>query len=73
MDVNTCLKAGAKVVNLCDWLLYLVPSVNYYHDFLDYQWLYESWMPEMMKKDDPKVEKRHPNFLGPCWQYGMIV
>lgn len=64
MDVNTCLKAGAKVVNLCDWLLYLVPSVNYYHDFLDYQWLYESWMPEMMKKDDPKVEKRHPNFLG---------
>lgn len=64
MDVNTCLEAGAKVVNLCDWLLYLVPGVNYYHDFLDYQWLYESWMPEMMKKDEPKVEKRHPNFLG---------
>lgn len=64
MDVNTCLEAGAKVVNLCDWLLYLVPAVNYYHDYLDYQWLYESWMPEMMKKDDPKVEKRHPNFLG---------
>lgn len=64
MDVNTCLEAGAKVVNLCDWLLYLVPAVNYYHDFLDYQWLYESWMPEMMRKDDPKVEKRHPNFLG---------
>lgn len=64
MDVNTCLEAGAKVVNLCDWLLYLVPAVNYYHDFLDYQWLYESWMPEMMRKDDPKVEKRNPNFLG---------
>lgn len=64
MDVNTCLEAGAKVVNMCDWFLYLVPAVNYYHDFLDYQWLYESWMPEMMKKDDPKVEKRHPNFLG---------
>lgn len=64
MDVNTCLEAGAKVVNLCDALLYLVPAVNYYHDFLDYQWLYESWMPEMMKKEEPKVEKRHPNFLG---------
>ena len=64
MDVNTCLEAGAKVVNMCDWFLYLVPSVNYYHDFLDYQWLYESWMPEMMKKEDAKVEKRHPNFLG---------
>lgn len=64
MDVKTCLEAGAKVVNLCDALLYLVPAVNYYHDFLDYQWLYESWMPEMMKKEEPKVEKRHPNFLG---------
>lgn len=64
MDVNTCLEAGAKVVNLCDALLYLVPAVNYYHDFLDYKWLYESWMPEMMRKADPKVAKRHPNFLG---------
>ena len=64
MDVNTCLEAGAKVVNLCVWLLYLVPAVNYYHDFLDYLWLYESWMPEMMRKDDPKVEKRNTNFLG---------
>ncbi|MDR3795604.1 family 20 glycosylhydrolase [Phocaeicola sp.] len=64
MDVNTCLEAGAKVVNLCDALLYLVPAVNYYHDFLDYQWLYESWMPEMMRKEDPKMAKRHPNFLG---------
>lgn len=64
MDVNTCLEAGAKVVNLCDALLYLVPAVNYYHDFLDYQWLYESWMPEMMRKEDSKMAKRHPNFLG---------
>ena len=64
MDVQTCLDAGAKVVNLCDGLLYIVPAVNYYHDFLDYQWLYESWMPEMMRKDDPKMTVRHPNFLG---------
>lgn len=64
MDVNTSLEAGAKVVNLCDWLLYLVPAVNYYHDFLEYQWLYENWMPEMMRKEDKKVEHRHPNFLG---------
>lgn len=64
MDVQTCLDAGAKVVNLCDGLLYIVPAVNYYHDFLDYQWLYENWMPEMMRKDDPKMTVRHPNFLG---------
>lgn len=64
MNVDDCLKAGAKVVNLCDWLLYLVPAVNYYHDFLEYQWLYENWMPEMMRKEDAKVAERHPNFLG---------
>ncbi len=64
MNIQTCLDAGAKVVNLCDGLLYIVPAVNYYHDFLDYQWLYESWMPEMMRKDDPKMTVRHPNFLG---------
>ena len=64
MNIQACLDAGAKVVNLCDGLLYIVPAVNYYHDFLDYQWLYESWMPEMMRKDDPKMTVRHPNFLG---------
>lgn len=64
MDVQTCLDAGAKVVNLCDGLLYLVPAAHYYYDFLNYQWLYENWMPEMMRADDPKMTVRHPNFLG---------
>lgn len=64
MDVQTCLDAGAKVVNLCDGLLYLVPAAHYYYDFLNYQWLYENWMPEMMRMDDPKMTVRHPNFLG---------
>lgn len=64
MDVQTCLDAGAKVVNLCDGLLYLVPAAHYYYDYLNYQWLYENWMPEMMRPEDPKMTVRHPNFLG---------
>ncbi|WP_304239793.1 family 20 glycosylhydrolase [Phocaeicola plebeius] len=64
MDVQTCLDADAKVVNLCDGLLYLVPAAHYYYDYLNYQWLYENWMPEMMRPEDPKMTVRHPNFLG---------
>lgn len=63
MDVKTSLATGAKVVNLCDWFLYLVPAVNYYHDFLEYEWLYNNWRPEMMRKDET-IEEGNPNFLG---------
>lgn len=63
MDVKTSLATGAKVVNLCDWFLYIVPAVNYYHDFLEYEWLYNNWKPEMMRKDEI-IEEGNPNFLG---------
>ncbi len=62
MDMESAIKAGAKVVNMCDNFLYIVPAVNYYHDFLDYKWLYENWTPEMMKEGH-KMEK-NPNILG---------
>lgn len=62
MDLQTALEAGAKVINMCDQFLYIVPGVNYYHDFLDLQWIYEKWSPVMMKTDH-KIE-RHPNFMG---------
>lgn len=63
MNVKTSLATGAKVVNLCDWFLYIVPAVNYYHDFLEYEWLYNNWLPEMMRKGET-VETGNPNFLG---------
>lgn len=62
MDMESAIKSGAKVVNMCDNFLYIVPAVNYYHDFLDYKWLYENWTPEMMKEGH-KMEK-NPNILG---------
>lgn len=61
MDLQTALDSGAEVVNMCDYFLYIVPAVNYYHDFLDLEWLYNDWTPELM--NDVRVEK-HPNLLG---------
>ena len=62
MDWETAVKAGAKAVNMCDCFLYIVPAVNYYHDFLDCKWLYENWTPEMMKPGHKP--ERHPDMLG---------
>lgn len=61
MDLQSALDAGAKVVNMCDRFLYIVPAVNYYHDFLDLEWLYNNWTPELM--NDVRIEK-NPNLLG---------
>ena len=62
MDMETALKEGAKVINTCDGFLYIVPSVNYYHDFLEYKWLYEKWSPRMMKKGE--MIEYSPNLSG---------
>lgn len=62
MDMEMAIHAGARVVNMCDHFLYIVPSVNYYHDFLDCKWLYENWTPEMMKEGHKIPE--NPNILG---------
>lgn len=61
MDLQTALDAGAKVVNMCDRFLYIVPAVNYYHDYLDLEWLYNEWTPELM--NDVRI-KSNPNLLG---------
>ena len=40
LDLETALQEGAKAINTCDAFLYIVPAVNYYHNFLDHQWIY---------------------------------
>lgn len=62
MDLESALHQGAKVVNMCDELLYIVPAVNYYHDFLEHQWLYENWCPQMM--DRHTCIAPNPNLAG---------
>ena len=63
MDLKAGLEKGYKCINTCDTYLYIVPAVNYYHNFLDTQWLYEKWSPEMTNHNI-KVEKGNPNLMG---------
>lgn len=63
LDVEMALNEGYKVVNMCDVYLYIVPSVNYYQDFLNTKMLYESWVPEEMNRGN-RVAKGNKNLLG---------
>ncbi len=38
-------KQGFDLINMVDGTLYIVPGANYYHDYLDAQYLYNSWTP----------------------------
>lgn len=63
LDLDMALKEGYKVINTCDAYLYIVPAVNYYHDYLDTRWLYNEWTPEQMD-NGCTVEKGNPDLLG---------
>lgn len=63
LDLDMALKEGYKVINTCDAYLYIVPAVNYYHDYLDTRWLYNEWTPEQMDNGFT-VEKGNPDLLG---------
>lgn len=63
MDMDMALKEGCKVINTCDAYLYIVPAVNYYHDFLDTRWLYNEWTPRKMDQG-LAIEKDNPDLLG---------
>ena len=62
LDLETALQEGAKAINTCDAFLYIVPAVNYYHNFLDHQWIYESWSPRMMQEGE--MIEQSTNLLG---------
>lgn len=39
------LEAGYSIVSIPDGLVYLVPMAGYYYDFLNVDWLYQTWEP----------------------------
>lgn len=51
-SLSEAVRKGYKVINTCDAYLYIVPAVNYYHDYLDTRWLYEYWTPEQMSGEE---------------------
>lgn len=63
MNVQSALDQGAKVVNMCDAYLYIVPAAGYYYDFLNYRILYEKWTAGMMHKGEP-ADADTPGFMG---------
>ncbi|MGL5272650.1 MAG: family 20 glycosylhydrolase [Phocaeicola sp.] len=62
MDMESILKMGGKVINTCDELLYIVPGVNYYHDYLNKKRLYETWNPRITNQE--RVVKESDGILG---------
>ena len=48
VDPEVSIQEGYKLINTCDTYLYIVPGAGYYREFLDHQWLYETWTPWMM-------------------------
>ena len=50
VDPEISIKEGYKLINTCDTYLYIVPGAGYYREFLDHQWLYETWTPWKMNR-----------------------
>ena len=51
VDPEISIQEGYKLINTCDTYLYIVPGAGYYREFLDHQWLYETWTPWKMNRN----------------------
>ncbi|HLR63590.1 MAG TPA: family 20 glycosylhydrolase [Lentibacillus sp.] len=45
------VESGYDIINSDDGLLYIVPKADYYHDYLDTDWLYNNWEPTVFSGD----------------------
>ena len=70
VDPEVSLKDGYKLINTCDTYLYIVPGAGYYREFLDHQWLYETWTPWMINRKQTLPEALR-GYWAECLPYGM--
>ncbi len=63
VDPVVSLKEGYRLINTCDTYLYIVPGAGYYREFLDHKWIYESWNPRLMNRNQTLPEGT-PGVLG---------
>lgn len=54
-------KLGYQLVSIPDGAVYIVPAAGYYYDYLNCEWLYNSWTPAMIgnqtfEEQDPAIE-----------------
>ena len=52
---------GYQLVSIPDGYVYIVPAAGYYYDYLNCQWLYDSWTPAniggvQFEEQDPSIE-----------------
>ncbi len=45
---DSMLKLGYKCISIPDGLTYIVPHAGYYYDYLNHQYLYEHWTPNIV-------------------------
>lgn len=53
---------GYKLVSIPDGAVYIVPAAGYYYDYLNCQWLYNSWTPAHI--GNKTFEEQDPSILG---------
>lgn len=56
IDPEISLQEGYKLINTCDTYLYIVPGAGYYREFLDHKWIYETWTPWIMNREQTLEE-----------------
>ena len=57
---DSMARLGYKGIGMTDGWFYIVPAAGYYYDYLNTQWIYENWTPNMVgnvtfEKNDPAV------------------
>ena len=61
-DTKVMKRQGYKLVSIPDGLVYIVPAAGYYYDYLNCQYLYDSWTPAQIGNE--KFEENDPAILG---------
>lgn len=62
VDPFEMVKQGYKLISIPDGLLYIVPAAGYYYDYLNTQYLYDSWTPAMVGRS--VFDEKDPAILG---------
>jgi len=61
-DPKEMKRQGYQLVSIPDGLVYIVPAAGYYYDYLNCQYLYDSWTPAQI--GDEKFADNDPAILG---------
>ncbi len=61
-DPTEMIKLGYDVISIPDGLTYIVPAAGYYYDYLNCNYLYDSWTPAVI--GNQTFEEKHPQIKG---------